>query len=111
MIELEDECIESIRDAFINTNTREKMPEIWQDGTLHRLYKGKGQKRKCSNERGITVASNLGKLYERVINDRVIQRADISLAQAGGRKGSSTVDHILLLQEVNNTTEQNKQNI
>lgn len=30
-----------------------------------RLYKGKGVTGKCSNESGITQASNVGKVYER----------------------------------------------
>ncbi len=111
LIELDSEAKEIIREAFNNTNQRQSMPEQWQDGTLHRLYKGKGKKGKCSNERGITVASNLGKLYERVINDRVTERAKISLAQAGGRKGSSTVDHILLLQEAIKSARKNKENV
>ncbi len=111
LIELDHEARECVRNAFNNTNTRQTMPESWQNGSLHRLYKGKGKKGMCSNERGITVASNLGKLYERIINDRVTQRANISLAQAGGRKGSSTVDHILLLQETINTAVKKKENI
>ena len=44
-----------------------------------RFYKGKGKKGKCSNERGITLGSNMGKLFEsKVVN--------ISDAQAGDKK-------------------------
>ena len=77
-----------------------KIPEEWQLGEIIRLYKGKGIKGKCSNERGITLSSNYGKLYERMINNRILKMLDITEAQAGGRKGSSTVDHIVLAKEI-----------
>ena len=48
-----------------------KIPTEWQTGDIIRLYKGKGTKRKCSNERGITLASNFGEMFERIINNRI----------------------------------------
>ena len=77
-----------------------EIPEEWQLGEITRLYKGKGTKGKCSNERGITLSSNYGKLYERMVNNRILELLDITEAQAGGRKGSSTVDHIILAKEI-----------
>ncbi len=74
----------------------------WQKGIITRLYKGKGQKGKCSNERGITVASNVGKVYERIINNRATKMAKISDAQAGGKAGRSTTDHLLILKDIIN---------
>ena len=73
------------------------IPQQWTEGTLKRLYKGKGQKGKCSNERGITLASNIGKMFERLINNRINSEVNMSDAQAGGIKGRATVDHILIL--------------
>ena len=64
--------------------------------------KGKGTQGKCSNERGITLSSNFGKPYERIINERVIKMVNISEAQAGGKRGCATVDHLLLLKELIN---------
>ena len=49
----------------------EQIPQEWQCGEIIRLHKGKGVKGKCSNERGITLASNAGKLFERIINERI----------------------------------------
>ena len=49
----------------------ENIPQAWEEGEIIRLYKGKGTKGKCSNERGITLASNVGKVYERIINERI----------------------------------------
>ena len=77
----------------------------------HRLYKGKGVKGKCSNERGITLSSNFGKLYERIINERVLDKINMSEAQAGGRRGSSTVDHIVVLKELIAAAKREKKNL
>ena len=76
------------------------IPNEWQEGEIIRIYKGKGMKGKCSNERGITKSSNYGKVYERLINERILPKLNITDAQAGGKKGSATVDHILLLKEI-----------
>ena len=73
------------------------------------MYKGKGMKGKCSNERGITLSSNFGKLYERIINERAKKDISITDAQAGGKKGSATVYHLLILRELGNIAKkQNK---
>ena len=88
-----------------------EIPEEWQLGEITRLYKGKGTKGKCSNERGITLASNYGKLYERMINNRILDILDITEAQAGGRKGSSTVDHIIIAKEVILSAKLNKKDM
>ena len=80
--------------------TSMNIPKPWNEGTLKRLYKGKGVKGKCSNERGITLASNMGKMFERLINNRIAPKVNMSDAQAGGMKGRATVDHILILKEL-----------
>ncbi len=77
-----------------------KIPKQWQEGEIKRLYKGKGNKGKCSAERGITLASNFGKLYERILNNRALKQIRITDAQAGGRKGRATVDHLLIIKEI-----------
>ena len=73
------------------------IPKQWLEGEIIRLYKGKGTKGKCSNERGITLASNFGKVFERIINNRILPKVNITEAQAGGQKGKSTTDHLLIL--------------
>ena len=40
---------------------RKNIPDEWRKGIITRLCSGKGKKGKCSNERGITVSSNIGK--------------------------------------------------
>ena len=56
-------------------------------------------KGKCSNERGITLASNVGKVYERIKNERVKKQVNITNAQAGRKHGCSTVDHLIVLKQ------------
>ena len=50
--------------------------------------------------RGITVSSNFGKLFERIINDRAKKVTNVSDAQAGGKEQRSTTDHLLILKEL-----------
>ncbi len=111
LIETDEETRDLMRKALNATNKETQMPEMWQIGELHRLYKGKGTKGMCSNERGITVSSNVGKLYERMINERVKRKVTMTLSQAGGREGSSTADHILVLQEIVNTAKKDKKTL
>ena len=86
------------------------IPQQWKEGSLKRLYKGKGVKGKCSNERGITLASNVGKMFERLINNRINPEINMTDAQAGGIKGRATVDHILILKELVKIAKGKKQN-
>ena len=41
----------------------EVVPEEWHQGIIIPLYKGKGSKSECSNYRGITLLSVLGKVF------------------------------------------------
>jgi hypothetical protein len=102
---------EVYRRLFNNIMAQKYVPGQWQNGKIIRIYKNKGTKGKCSNERGITLASNVGKLYERLINNRARHKIKITDAQAGGQKGRATVDHILLLKEAINTCKTQKKPI
>ena len=79
-------------EIFIEANKETK--KIYQQG--------KGQIGKCSNERGITLASNVGKIFERIINGWVKKEVYITEAQGGGIPGNATVDHLVALKEAAN---------
>ena len=66
-----------------------KVPQDWQDGSLVPIYKGKGDKMECSNYRGISLLSVVGKLYGRVLIGRVkmITERSIGEEQGGFREG------------------------
>ena len=95
-IEADEPTVEIYQHIFNKILTGKEIPEEWLCGKIKRLYKGKGKKGKCSNERGITLSSNVGKVFERIINERAKSKVIMSDAQGGGKKGSATVDHILL---------------
>ena len=54
----------------------------WRGVCIVRLYKRKGDKCECSNLRGISLLSVVGKLYGRVLIKRV--RAGTECANRGG---------------------------
>ena len=74
-----------------------EIPHSWEEGEMINLYKGKGLNGKCSNKRGIRLASNVGKLYERIINERVKKQVTVTKAQAGGKPECSTMGHLIVL--------------
>ena len=98
-IEANEETKETLKAMIENVHNNEEIPPAWAEGEIIRLYKGKGQKGKCSNERGITLASNVGKVYERIINERVKKQITITKAQAGGKPGCATTDHLIILKQ------------
>ena len=80
-------------------------PDMWRDGLLSPLYK-RGNRLNPDNYRGITLLSVLGKLFTRVLNNRLESWAEnyriYVEAQNGFRKGRGTVDSIFILHNVIN---------
>ena len=108
--EADEETVEIYRKVFDHINKKKSIPKQWQKGNLIRLWKGKGKRGKCSNERGITLSSNVGKTFERIVNNRSNQVITMSENQAGGKKGKSTADHIAVLNEaIHHARKKNKQ--
>ena len=85
-IEADEHTKDIYLEALNKVYTEEQIPQQWQHGEIKRLYKGKGTKGKCSNERGITLASNAGKLFERLLNNRIKEETKITESQAGAKK-------------------------
>ena len=98
-IEADKETRSILREILEKIHKTEEIPNSWEEGEIIRLYKSKGLKGKCSNETGITLASNIGKVYERIINEKVKKEVTITKAQAGGKTGCSTVDHLIVLKQ------------
>ena len=75
-------------------------PEKWAEGYIVPIFK-KGDVNEVSNYRGITLLSTLGKLFTRILNNRLNNWAEeygiYIEAQAGFRKHMSTVDNIFVL--------------
>ena len=56
----------------------------------------------------LLTASNFGKMFERIINNRISKTINITEAQAGGQKGRATVDHLTRLKDTIQTIRNNK---
>ncbi len=60
------------------------------------LYKGKGNREECNNYRDISLLSVPGKIYGRVINERLMKITDKNVGdeQGGFWKGRGCIDQI-----------------
>ena len=74
------------------------VPMAWQTGVVVPIFK-KGDRRVCSNYRGITLLSLPGKVYSRVLERRLrpIVEPQIQEEQCGFRPGRGTVDQLFTL--------------
>ena len=72
-------------------------PREWNQGVISSVYKGKGDREKLQFQRGITVSSAISMICEEIINERMGEVVSLTQAQGGGKKGSSTRDHVFLL--------------
>ena len=50
--------------------------EDWRSAVIVQLYKGKGYRTECSNYRGISLLSVVGKIYAGILVDRVRKVTD-----------------------------------
>ena len=77
------------------------VPLDWQTGVVVPLYK-KGDRRVCSNYRGITLLSLPGEVYSRVLERRLrpIVEPRIQEEQCGFRPGRGTLDQLYTLHRV-----------
>ena len=80
-----------------------KFPSFWNESYIVLIHK-KGSKNDPANYRGISLTSCLGKLFNKVINARLLEYVDtknlISYIQLGFKQNSRTSDHILTLKSI-----------
>ena len=74
------------------------VPQDMRDANIITLYKNKGDRSDCNNYRGISLLSVLGKVFARVVLQRLQQVAEgvYPESQCGFRVQSSTIDHYLV---------------
>lgn len=79
-----------------------RVPKDWKMGCIVPLYKGKGDALECKNNRGISLLSVPGKVYGRILIERVIESSESQIGeeQSGFRKGRSCADQIYVLRQV-----------
>jgi sorting nexin-29 len=81
-----------------------RFPEAEAVGMIVPIYKGKLEKLKCTNHRGVTIITIMAKIYAMVLNARIMAWTEgegvRAVDQAGFRSGRRTTDHIFLLQHL-----------
>ena len=83
------------------TGHSEQAPKQWQNSAIMPIHK-KGDKRKCTNYRGISLITLPGKVYAKCLEKkcREIVEPKLADAQCGFRPGRSTMDQIFALQQI-----------
>ena len=74
----------------------------WRGSCIVPLYKGKGDKYECSNSRGISLLSVVGKLFGSVLikRDRAGTECAIGEEQCGFRQGRGGMDQVFAVRQV-----------
>ncbi|KAG7301870.1 hypothetical protein JYU34_013269 [Plutella xylostella] len=74
----------------------------WCRAVIVPLYKGKGSQQDCRNYRGISLLSIVGKLYAKVLIERVMKETEERIwdVQAGFRKGMGCTDQVFSMRMV-----------
>jgi hypothetical protein len=92
--------VPSLTCMFNNLLLAGYFPSQWSEGIIVPLHKG-GNRDSADNYRGITLLSILGKLFTKVLNNRLSHWSDtysiIIEAQPGFRKIYSTVDNLFVV--------------
>lgn len=91
------DMIKPLMDYFWDNET---VPEQWNEGNITTLWKGKGDREKLSNHRGITISSSISMIAEEILNNRVLSTMKFTQAQGGGKKGGATSDHLFILKSI-----------
>ena len=82
------------------------VPEDCRSAVIIPLYKGKGERIKGNNYRGISLLRVVGKIYERILVDRVRKETEdfIDDEQGGFRTGRGCINQIFTLKQVGEKT-------
>ena len=74
---------------------------IYQLSKIYQLIdKGRKDKEKVDNKRGISLTSNMGKLFEKVIISRLNNHLQFTEAQAGAQPGKNRLSNLLASKSV-----------
>ena len=78
----------------------ENIPRCWNRGQITSIYKGKGDREMLKNHRGITTSSSIGTILDAALDTRIEHIVPFTQAQGGGKKGSSTCDHLFIIRAI-----------
>ena len=93
--------LEALHKIILTAWETKSVPQDWKDAQIITLFK-KGDRHLCSNYRGISLLSIPGKVFARVLLNRLTTLAESILpeAQCGFRSGRGTVDMIFSLKQL-----------
>ena len=93
--------VQHLHEIIVDSWKSGQPPQDWKDAQLITLFK-KGDRRLCGNYRGISLLSIPGKVFARVLLNRLSSYAENLLpeAQCGFRAGRGTVDMIFSLKQI-----------
>ncbi len=94
--------ISSMRVLFNNLTDLEEYPQEWRRSLIVPVFKD-GDKEELDNYRGIALSCTVGKVFERVLDERirtVSEERVMKEAQGGFRKGRGCADQIFVLRSV-----------
>ena len=96
-----NETCQEIAKLFTKCLKNREVPEEWNMATIILLHK-KGDKSEINNYRPISLTSHMCKLFTRVIKNRIEKQLDEHQPreQAGFRSGYSTTDHLQVLNQL-----------
>ncbi|XP_030754536.1 uncharacterized protein LOC115881259 [Sitophilus oryzae] len=95
-----DILLEILADIFNRCLIKnENIPEDWNLAYISSIFK-KGDKKRSSNYRGISLTSSMGRLYGRILKERVEESFEEIEEQGGFRAGRSCTDNIFVLQQI-----------
>ena len=79
-----------------------RVPNDWMKAIIVPLYKGKGDKSDCKNYRGISLLSIPGKVYGRILIEKVrfLTEGMIGEEQCGFRSGRGCVDQVFVMRQL-----------
>ena len=96
-------ALQAFHDVLLSIwEEEEKMQDDFRNALIVSLYKNKGSKSDCGNYCGLSLLSITGKIFARVILNRLIQVSEQNLpeAQCGFRPGRSTFDMIFAMRQL-----------
>ena len=103
MLKCGGECLlEWLRRVCNVCTLEEKVPNDWMRAIIVPIYKGKGDRCDCKNYRGISLLSIPGKVYGRILIERVRSLTEelIGEEQCGFRSGRGCVDQVFVLKQM-----------
>ena len=98
-----DPMVHSLVALFNKVWMAEKNPSSWREGIVVNLFK-KGDREDPGNYRGITLLSCVGKLFCRILSNRLATELEksgsLNEGQAGFRTQRSCADHVFTLSQI-----------